>query len=125
MNAALKHDDLFRYGPEAQAEPVASGIKQIVLGANAEMVQSKSWFEQGAVIESQANRRTLVSYVLDGFFEVQVDAKSQILGPGGAFIVPKGAGHVITCLEDGVLLGVFASEECNEVLAGVNHDRRA
>ena len=124
MNATLNHDDLFRYGPEAQAEPVANGIKQIVLGANAEMVQSKSWFEQGAVIESQAAQRTLVSYVLDGFFEVQVDAKSQILGPGGAFIVPKSARHVITCLEDGVLLGVFASEQYNEVLVGAHFDPR-
>jgi|GEM_PF-5609558 len=111
MSALLQHDDLFRYGPETHAEPVASGIKQVVLGTDAHMVQAKSWFERGAVKEVDSNPRSQLGYVLDGFFEVKVDGKSQILGPNGSFIVPSGAAHVISCLDDGVLLNVFAVEK--------------
>ncbi|MEM7458520.1 MAG: cupin domain-containing protein [Pseudomonadota bacterium] len=113
MSALLQHDDLFRYGPEAHAETVASGIKQVVLGTDEIMVQAKSWFERGAMTEVESEPRTLLSYVLDGFFEVSVDGKSQILGPSGSFIVPSGVAHAISCLEDGVLLNVFAFEKCD------------
>ncbi|MEM7327576.1 MAG: cupin domain-containing protein [Pseudomonadota bacterium] len=110
MSALHKHDDLFRYGPEVHADPVAFGIKQVVLGTDARIVQAKSWFERGAMTEVESKPFTLVSYVLDGFFEVHVDGKSQVLGPSGSFIVPSGAEHIIACLEAGVLLNVFASE---------------
>lgn len=113
MSALLQHDDLFRYGPEEHAETVASGIKQVVLGTDANIIQAKSWFERGAMTEVDANPRTQLSYVLDGFFEVNVDGKSQVLGPNGSFIVPSGAAHVISCLDDGVLLNVFAVEKCD------------
>lgn len=110
MSALLKHDDLFRYGAESQAEDVATGIKQVVLSADSQIIQSKSWYNRGALRGAESNPRTLVSYVLDGFFEVRVAGRSQILGPSGSFIVPTGADYQITCLEDGVLLGVIASE---------------
>ena len=112
MNALLQHDDLFRYGPEQHAETVASGIRQVVLGTDANLVQTKSWFERGAVMEMAAKARTQVGYVLDGFFEVNVDGKSQVLGPNGSFIVPSGVAHEISCLDLGVLLNVFAIETC-------------
>lgn len=110
MSAALEHNDLFRYGPESEAEPVAAGIKQVVLGTNGQLVQSKSWYERGARKAASAKPKTVVSYVLDGFFEIQVAGKTQVLGPSGSFIVPSGTDHEIKCLEDGILLGVFASE---------------
>ena len=110
MSALFQHDDLFGYGPEQHAEPVASGIRQIVLGTDATMVQAKRWFERGAVTEVDAKAHTQVGYVLDGFFEMRVDGKSQVLGPNGSFIIPSGVAHVITCLDDGVLLNVFAVE---------------
>ncbi|MEO1188123.1 MAG: cupin domain-containing protein [Pseudomonadota bacterium] len=111
MSALRQHDDLFRYGPEVHAETVASGIKQVLLGADASLIQAKSWFERGAMMEVDPKSRTQLSYVLDGFFEVIVDGKSQILGPNGSFIVPPGAAHIISCLEDGILLNVFAFEK--------------
>jgi len=120
MSAPLRHDDLFRYGPEAHAETVASGIKQVVLGTDASMIQAKSWFKRGAKTKVASKPRTQLSYVLDGFFEVNVDGKSQILGPNGAFIVPSGAAYIISCLEDGVLLNVFAVENCDTAFEEVS-----
>ena len=119
MSALLKHDDLFSYGPESRAETVASGIKQVLLGADDRVAQSKTWYQRGAVSQSDANAYSLVCYILDGFFEVQIDGKSQILGPSGSFIVPAGTPHGLSCLEDGVLLGVFASQMTHPSLAEV------
>ena len=87
MSVSFLHNDLFRYGPESLAETVSTGVKRVLLGSDQHVVQSKSWYEQGAEIESGGNLQTLVCYVLDGFFEVKVDDKSQILGPSGSFMV--------------------------------------
>ncbi len=119
MNALLKHDDLFSYGPESRAETVASVIKQVLLGADDRVVQSKTWYQRGAISTSDANAHSLVCYILDGFFEVEIDGKSQILGPSGSFIVPAGTPYGLSCLEDGVLLGVFASQITQPALSEV------
>ena len=116
MSALRQHDDLFRYGPESQAETVASGIKQVLLGADERVLQSKTWYARGAVTEAAAKTCTLVCYVLDGFFEVEIDGKTQILGPSGSFIVPAGTAHEMACLEDGVLLSVFAAQNENALV---------
>ena len=75
-----------------------------------DFLYNKSWYEQGAANASSGHDRTLVCYVLDGFFEVQVDDKSQILGPSGSFIVPAGKAYGVSCLDDGELLEVFVSQ---------------
>lgn len=110
MSPSLMHNDLFRYGPKSLAEPVSTGVKQVLLGSDGRVVQSKSWYEQGAVIESGGNHQTRVCYVLDGFFEIQVGDKSQILGPSGSFFVPAGKAYCVTCLDDGELLEVFVPQ---------------
>lgn len=109
MTTMTQHQDLFRYGPESEAQPVAAGIKQVVLGAAAEIVQSKCWYERGAETVKCSNARTRTSYVLEGFFEISVDGQSQILGPSGCFVIPCGAAYTIRCLDAGVLLTSFAS----------------
>ena len=122
MSALLEHTDLFRYGPETEAQPVAEGVKQVVLVTAKHLVQSKCWYERGAATSSRNNHRARTHYVLDGFFEVAIDGKSQILGPSGSFIIPTSADATIHCLEDGVLLSVFAPETC-EVSASKLEER--
>lgn len=110
MRATLRHNDLFRYGPECQAEPLASGIKQVRLGSFEHAVQFKSWFEHGAELVVPANTLTRMSYILDGFFEISIAGQTQILGPSGSFVVPIGADCAIRCLEDGILLSTQSAQ---------------
>ena len=108
MTALLTHNDLFRYGPESEAEQVAAGIKQVVLGAAEQMVQSKCWYERGAEASAVSNARSRTGYILDGFFEIVIEGQSQILGPSGSFVIPSGAEYTIRCLEEGLLLSTFS-----------------
>ncbi|MEL7042270.1 MAG: hypothetical protein AAGL90_12150 [Pseudomonadota bacterium] len=113
MSAMRQHQDLFRYGPESQAEPVAVGIKQVLLSSAEQMVQSKTWYQYGAEQTVLNNTQTQTSYILEGFFEISVEGRSQILGPGGSFILPIGSDYSIRCLDDGVLLTTQAPQGHN------------
>lgn len=126
MSAMRQHQDLFGYGPESQAEPVAVGIKQVLLGSAEQMVQSKTWFQHGAQQIAPASSQTQTSYILEGFFEISVEGQSQILGPSGLFVVPIGSSYSIRCLEDGVLLTTRApqSHEANSLHTNADRPRQ-
>jgi quercetin dioxygenase-like cupin family protein len=108
MSQVLDHPELFMDSPEAKAESVGPGLRRLVMGHDEHLMLVKVWFDQGAVGEVHAHPHSQGSYVISGSFEVQVDGKTQILGPGGSFFVPSGADHGAVCLEEGVLLDVFS-----------------
>ena len=108
MSDVLEHSDLFTYSAKADAEDIGPGLKRKLLGYDDHLMLVKVWFEKGAVGEVHSHPHSQGSYVIEGFFEVQVDGKTQILGPGGSFFVPSGADHGAVCLEQGILLDVFS-----------------
>lgn len=108
MSDVLEHADLFMYSPESESETIGEGLRRKVLGHDDHLMLVKVWFDKGAVGEVHSHPHSQGSYVIDGVFEVQVDGKTQILGPGGSFFVPSGADHGAVCLEEGILLDVFS-----------------
>lgn len=109
MSHELRHEDVFAYSPKTRARPVGEGIRRILLSHDQQVTLAKEWFEPGAAGGSDANTQSQISYVLDGFFEVDVDGKTQILGPGGSFFVPRGSRHSTVCREAGTLLNVVGA----------------
>ena len=108
MSDVLEHADLFMYSPESEAETIGDGLLRKILGHDQHLMLVKVWFDKGAVGEVHSHPHSQGSYVVEGVFEVLVDGKTQILGPGGAFFVPSGAEHGAVCLEPGILLDVFS-----------------
>ncbi|NNF66387.1 MAG: cupin domain-containing protein, partial [Gammaproteobacteria bacterium] len=49
-----------------------------------------------------------VAYVASGKFEVFIDGKKKILGPGDGFYIEPNTDHGAVCLEPGVLIDVFS-----------------
>jgi quercetin dioxygenase-like cupin family protein len=108
MSDVIEHADLFMNSPESEAEEIGPGLKRKLLGHDAHLMLVKVWFDKGAVGEVHSHPHSQGSYVISGSFEVQVDGKTEILGPGGTFFVPSGADHGAVCLEAGILLDVFS-----------------
>lgn len=109
MSDVLQHEDVFAYTPESKAKPIGNGIKRVLLSHDDQVTLAKVWFDAGAGNGCQANKRSQISYVLDGFFEVEIDGKTQILGPGGSFFIPSGKTHSTVCREPGTLLNVVGA----------------
>ena len=106
MIQALSHSDLFGYSPEALARPIARGVKCATLGLDSGLHVAKVWFDTGASSVEERCTSAKAGYVLDGFFEVDIGGKTQILGPGGSYHVPPEARVRTRCIETGTLLDI-------------------
>lgn len=98
---------LFMHSPRSEAEDLGNGMHRKILGYDKNLMLVKVWFDKGAIGEVHAHPHTQTAYVVSGKFEVMVDGKKEILGPGGCFFVPSGADHGAVCLEEGILLDIF------------------
>lgn len=105
MVAESKH---FILGSDEQIDQADLGIKRQFLGYNEEIMMVKVWFDKGAIGPVHNHFHSQVSYVESGSFEVNVDSKKKILGPGDCFFIPPHINHGAVCLEAGVLLDVFS-----------------
>ncbi|MEL6102217.1 MAG: cupin domain-containing protein [Pseudomonadota bacterium] len=100
--------ELFMNSLKSGAEDLGNGIRRTLLGYDDKILMAKVRFEKGAVGDVHAHHHSQVSYVVEGTFEVEVDGRKSVLGPGGCFFVPSHAPHGAVCLEAGVLLDVFS-----------------
>jgi len=64
-------------------------------------------FEEGAVGALHSHPHVQSSYVAEGRFEVTIDGVTEVVGAGGAFIVPSGKLHGVRALEAGRLVDSF------------------
>jgi len=64
-------------------------------------------FDKGGVGALHSHPHLQTSYVADGVFEVTIDGVTQIIGTGGAYIVPSGLVHGVKALEAGKLIDSF------------------
>ena len=108
MSETLIRSEIFMNSPRDAAEEVGPGLHRTILGHDENLMLVKVWFDKGAVGERHSHPHSQVAYVVEGKFEVYIDGKTEILGPGGCFFVPSGAEHGAVCLEAGILLDMFS-----------------
>lgn len=95
------------------AEPGAGRVTQLagstrrVLLHQPQLMLVEFTFEQDAVGALHSHPHVQSSYVAQGRFEVTIGAETQIIGAGGAFIVPSGVIHGVKALEAGTLIDSF------------------
>ena len=89
-------------------ENVAPGLSRQIMGYDSNIMLVKVDFDKGGIGEPHTHRHQQVSYVVSGKFEVTINGKTEILGPGDAFIVPSNALHGAVCLEAGTLIDTFS-----------------
>ena len=99
--------ELFMSSPRSEAEDLGNGMHRKILGYDKNLMLVKVWFDEGAIGEVHSHPHTQTAYVVSGKFEVMVDGRKEVLGPGGCFFVPSGADHGAVCLEEGILLDIF------------------
>ncbi len=86
---------------------VAPGNRRRVLLSTPELMQVEFSFEAGTVGALHSHPQVQASYVIAGRFEVTIDGRSEVIGPGGSFIVPSGLAHGVKALEAGRLIDSF------------------
>ncbi len=100
--------NLFQIENETSWEDLGNGIQRQVYGYNEKIMLLKVKFEKGAIGQLHEHPHTQVTYVESGIFQMTIGSETKILEQGDGFYVPPHAIHGIVCLQQGMLVDVFA-----------------
>lgn len=81
--------------------------RKVISGARQTLAQY--WFKRGALVARHAHQGEQITYVLDGALRYGVDGEDVVLRAGDVLVIPPGAKHQVTVLEDALVISSFSS----------------
>lgn len=81
--------------------------RKVISGARQTLAQY--WFKRGALVARHAHQGEQITYVLDGTLRYGVDGEDVVLRAGDVLVIPPGAKHQLTVLEDALVISTFSS----------------
>ena len=76
--------------------------RKVIAGARQTLAQF--WLKRGALIARHAHTGEQITYVLDGALRYGVDGEDVVLRAGDVLVIPPGAKHQVTVLEDSLVI---------------------
>ena len=84
------------------------GVTRRVLAFTDSVMCVENRFEKGAVGSLHSHPHTQITYVVSGAFEFTIGGEKRVVRTGDTLLKEDGVEHGCVCLEEGVLLDVFA-----------------
>ncbi len=104
----MQQSSLFQVGNEIPWEDLGNGIQRQLYGYDDKIMLVKVRFEKGAIGELHEHPHTQVTFVESGVFQMTIGNETRIIVPGDGYYVPPHEIHGIVCLQQGMLVDVFA-----------------
>ena len=79
-----------------------------VLSYTDEVMVVQNHFQKGAVGALHHHPHTQITYVVSGQFEFEIGGEKKVVNPGDSMLKKDGVEHGCVCLEEGILLDIFA-----------------
>ncbi len=79
-----------------------------VLSYTDEVMVVQNHFQKGAVGALHHHPHTQITYVVSGQFEFEIGGEKKVVNPGDSMLKRDGVEHGCVCLEEGILLDIFA-----------------
>lgn len=93
---------------EMEWEELGGGVSRKMLGWDNQIMMVKVKFEKGAIGSPHHHFHTQTTYCAKGKFEFQIDGEKKIVKEGDGVYIEPNLEHSATCLEEGMLIDVFA-----------------
>lgn len=103
-----KKNSIWNFGKDIEGENAGEGVVRRILAYTDEVMVVQNHFEKGAVGALHHHPHTQITYVVSGRFEFEIAGEKKIVGPGDSMLKKDGIEHGCVCLEEGVLLDIFA-----------------
>ncbi len=93
---------------EMEWEELGGGVSRKMLGWDNQIMMVQVKFEKGAVGSPHHHFHTQTTYIAKGKFEFHIDGVTKIVQEGDGVYIEPNLVHGVTCLEEGILIDVFA-----------------
>lgn len=98
---------MFVFGQDVPCTPCEPGVSRKVLTHSGTLMMCEITFESGAKGKSHQHPHEQITYVAKGSFSFTIAGETKTVRQGDSVLMPPGAEHGVTALEDGVLIDVF------------------
>ncbi|WP_418982212.1 cupin domain-containing protein [Alistipes sp.] len=100
--------ETFLTAREIDWEECGTGIRRQIMGYDPNLMVVKVRFDAGAVGARHSHPHAQTTCIVSGRFEANVGSQTRTLGPGDACYVDPDQPHGLRCLEEGIVLDIFA-----------------
>lgn len=101
-------NNIWNFYRDIDGEAAGEGVVRRVLSYTDELMVVENRFQKGAVGALHHHPHTQITYVVSGQFEFEIAGEKKIVKAGDSMLKRDGIVHGCVCLEEGVLLDVFA-----------------
>ena len=88
-------------------QPAEPGVKRRILPPGESVMMMEVQFEKGAEGYEHSHVHEQMSYCLKGRIAFRIEGKETIIEQGETIVIPSGARHGVTALEESALLDCF------------------
>ena len=99
---------MFRTNSEATAVQMFPGVVRRTLSSGERTTLIEVALAKGAVVPAHTHPHEQIGYVASGRVRLAIDGQERDLAAGDGYLVPGGASHAVTALEDSVCIDCFS-----------------
>lgn len=103
-----KKDQRWVFHEDTLPQSGGEGVVRRVLAYNSGLMCVENHFKKGAVGAMHSHPHTQITYVVSGRFSFTIDGETHEVTAGDTLQKTDGVIHGCTCLEEGILLDIFA-----------------
>ncbi len=101
-------NNIWNFYEDIEKEQAGEGVVRRVLSYTDEVMVVQNHFQKGAVGALHHHPHTQITYVVSGQFEFEIGGEKKVVNPGDSMLKKDGVEHGCVCLEEGILLDIFA-----------------
>lgn len=102
------HSKTFFKGSEETIYKAGEGITRQFFGYNNDIMTVRVFFDKGAIGAMHTHPHTQSTYIISGVFDATIDGETRRLHAGDGYYVRPDVLHGCVCVEEGVVLEIFA-----------------
>ncbi|NBH70890.1 cupin domain-containing protein [Clostridiaceae bacterium] len=103
-----KKDQRWVFHRETKGQQPSPGVERRVLAYCSEVMCVENRFTKGSIGSMHSHPHTQITYVASGAFEFTIDGEVHTVTAGDTLLKQDGVEHGCVCLEDGILVDIFA-----------------
>ncbi len=101
-------NSIWNFYENIEKEQAGEGVVRRFLSYTDEVMVVQNHFQKGAVGALHHHPHTQITYVVSGQFEFEIGGEKKVVNPGDSMLKRDGVEHGCVCLEEGILLDIFA-----------------
>ena len=101
-------NSIWNFYENIEKEQAGEGVVRRVLSYTDEVMVVQNHFQKGAVGALHHHPHTQITYVVSGQFEFEIGGEKKVVNPGDSMLKRDGVVLGCVCLEECILLDIFA-----------------